>query len=59
MRGSDEAGERENERSIFNMVVPTRVHQESITWSLHMCCHQEPITLAVPLSQPIPVKNYF
>ena len=42
MRGSDEDGERENERSIFNMTVPTRVHQEPITWSLHMCCTRSP-----------------
>ena len=31
VRGSNEDGERENERSIFNMVVPTRVRLSSRT----------------------------
>ena len=50
VRGSDEDGERENERSIFNMVVPKGFTRNPLLGA-SIC--------AVPLSLPIPEKNYF
>ena len=50
VRGSDEDGERENETSIFNMVVPKGFTRNPLLGA-SIC--------AVPLSLPIPEKSYF